>query len=379
MTVLQHSTTIHIDAPQNPRYNQAQRRKPPFNSQEGAVKTPFSNKFAFAAATLGVFSLLAAGCNNNSGGTPTASGSPAPGGGAPAASGKKLKLAFITNNASDFWTIAHKGTDKADKELDNVEVEFQIPADGTAAEQKRIVDDLLAKGIDGFAISPKDPANQTQMLNDAAKQAIVVTQDSDAPTSDRTAYVGTDNVAAGKQAGEMIKEALPNGGKIMLFVGSADAQNAKDRADGIKEALKGSKVEIIDTRTDEADRVKAKANVADTLVKYPDIAGLVGLWSYNGPAIRNAVKDANKIGKVKIICFDEEDETLDGVKNGDIYATVVQQPFEFGYQSIMLLAKVAGGDKSAIPADKKQIVPTLILKKADVEAFATKLKELRGK
>src|SRR5256884_3959961 len=93
------------------------------------------------------------------------------------------RLAFVTNNASDFWTIARRGTDKADGELDNVEVEFRISADGTAADQKRIVDDLLAKGINGMAISPVDPANQTQMINDAARSILVITQDSDAPQS----------------------------------------------------------------------------------------------------------------------------------------------------------------------------------------------------
>src|SRR5262245_9059529 len=98
--------------------------------------------------------------------------------------GKRLKVAFVTNNASDFWTIARKGCEQADGELADVDVEFKIPSDGTAAEQRRIVDDLLAKGISGIAISPVDPANQTQMINDAAKQVMVITQDSDAPQSD---------------------------------------------------------------------------------------------------------------------------------------------------------------------------------------------------
>ncbi|HEU4388252.1 MAG TPA: sugar-binding protein [Blastocatellia bacterium] len=293
--------------------------------------------------------------------------------------GKTLKVAFVTNNASDFWTIARKGCEQADGELPDVEVEFKIPSDGTAAEQRRIVDDLLAKGVSGIAISPVDPANQTQMINDAAKQVLVITQDSDAPQSDRACYLGTDNVAAGRQAGELIKEALPQGGKIMVFVGKADARNAQERYQGIKEVLQGSKVEILDLRTDDTDRVRAKANVSDTLVKYPDVSALVGLWSYNGPAIYNAVKDANKVGQVKIICFDEEDETLTGVKDGAIYATVVQQPYEFGYQSVQLLAQVLKGDKSAIPGNKLKIVPTLVIKKAEVDEFKAKINRLRGR
>jgi ribose transport system substrate-binding protein len=304
-----------------------------------------------------------------------------PGGGSTNSSeaGKDLKLAFVTNNASDYWTIARKGVEKADAELDDVTVEFRLPGDGTAAEQKRIIDDLVSKGTNGIAISPVDPDNQTQLINDTAKKALVITQDSDAPNSDRTLYIGTDNVAAGRQAGELIKEALPNGGKIMVFVGKSDARNAAERFQGIKEALQGTKIEIIDIRTDDTDRARAKTNAADTLVKYPDVAALVGLWSYNGPAILNAVKDANKVGQVKIICFDEEDETLAGVKEGAIFATVVQQPFEFGYQSVKLMTQILKGDKSVIPPNKQINVPTLVIKKDSVDEFIKKINQLRGR
>ena len=294
-------------------------------------------------------------------------------------SGKKHRLAFVTNNASDFWTIARKGTEKAAAEIPGIQVEFRINPDNTAAEQQHIVEDLLAKGVDGIAISPIDPQNQTPMLNRAASQALVVTQDSDAPNSNRSVYIGTDNVAAGRQAGEMIKEALPQGGKIMVFVGSLDAANAQQRYQGIKEVLQGSNIQIIDVRTDGADRARAKSNVADTLVSQPDVACLVGLWSYNGPAILGAVKDAGKIGKLKIVAFDEEDETLSGIKDGAIYGTVVQQPFEFGYQSMAIMAKILGGDKSVIPASKQIIVPTIAIKKEQVEEFTKKINGLRGR
>jgi ribose transport system substrate-binding protein len=318
----------------------------------------------FSIVSLAV--LIIAGCTN----TPTPTNSSGP---------KKHKLAFVTNNPSDFWTIARKGTEKAGKENPNLEIDFRVNPDNTAASQQRMVDDLLAKGIHGIAISPVDPANQTQMLNRAASQSLVITQDSDAPASERVCYIGTDNVAAGRQAGELIKEALPQGGKIMLFVGSSDAENAKQRLQGIKEALEGSNVTIIDVRTDNADSVRAKANAADTLVTHPDVAALVGLWSYNGPAILGAVKDANKVDKVKIVAFDEADETLGGIRDGAIYGTVVQQPFEFGYRSMQLMAKILDGDKSEIPASKQIFVPTKAIKKAEVDEFEKNLKALKGK
>jgi len=292
---------------------------------------------------------------------------------------RTIKLAFVTNNSADFWTIARRGVEKADAELADVETEFRLTSDGTAAEQQRIVDDLLTKGVAGIAISPVDPANQVAMIDAAAKQAIVFTQDSDAPQSRRTLYIGTDNLAAGRQAGQLIREAIPAGGDVMLFVGKLDAQNARERVQGIRDALGGSNIHILDVRTDDVDDVRAKANAADTLVRYPNVKALVGLWSYNGPAILNAVREAGKVGDVKIIAFDEADETLAGISAGAIEATVVQQPYEFGYQAIHKMAQAARGDHSFIPPSKQIIVPTLVVNRGNVEAFTKRINELRGR
>ncbi|HET9219267.1 MAG TPA: sugar-binding protein [Terriglobia bacterium] len=293
--------------------------------------------------------------------------------------GGELKLAFVTNNSSSFWTIARQGVEKADAELTDVSADFRITSDGTAAEQRRIIDDLITRGVNGIAISPVDPQNQTALINEVAAKTLLFTQDSDAPDSNRACYVGTDNVAAGREAGQLIKEALPAGGKIMLFVGKRDARNAQERIQGIQEALKDSKIEILDVRTDDADEVRAKSNAADTLVRYPEIKALVGLWSYNGPAILSAVKEAKKTGQVKIVAFDEADETLAGVSEGAIHGTVVQQPFEFGYQAIKLMAQTLKGDKTVIPPNKQIVIPTLVVKKDNVEDFTKRLNEMLGR
>jgi ribose transport system substrate-binding protein len=294
-------------------------------------------------------------------------------------SAAKPRLAFVTNNAADFWSIARRGVDSARQELGDIEVEFRTNSDGSAAEQQRIVDDLLARGVDAVAISPVDPANQTRMLDAVASQAVLMTQDSDAPGSKRIVYLGTDNRAAGRQAGALILEALPAGGTIMLFVGRRDAQNAKDRIAGIEEALAGSKVTILDVRTDDTDNARAKANAADALVKVPDLAGMVGLWNYNGPAILSAVREAKREGQVQIVTFDEDDQTLAGIRDGAIHATVVQQPFEFGYRSMQMMVRLLKGDSTQVPASRQIFVPTLTIRKADVDSFTVRINRLRGR
>jgi ribose transport system substrate-binding protein len=313
-----------------------------------------------------------AGCSKSETQTPTT----ASGGNNPAPAAKK-KIAFVCNNAANFWAFARAGCNAAATELGDVDVDFRVTPSGGSAEQRQILDDLVAKGVDGVAVSVDDPDNQTDFLNKIAGQTLLICCDSDAAASKRVAYIGTDNEAAGEEAGKMIKECLPNGGKIMLFVGHSDSQNAKERAGGITKALEGSNIQIVDIRTDDTDVVRAQKNAEDTLVKYPDIACLVGLWNYNGPAILNAVRGAGKTGAVKIVCFDDEADTLAGIAAGDIYGTVVQNPFEFGHQSITRMEKYLGGDKTQLSG--KMFIPTRDIKKDNVADYQAEVKKILGK
>ena len=297
----------------------------------------------------------------------------------PADAQEKKTLALVTNASADFWTIARRGIEKAATELPNYNTEMYVVSEATAAEQRRILDDLLTKGVAGVSISAIDPANSTEILNRVASQAVLFTTDSDAPQSNRVLYIGTDNRAAGEQAGELLKKALPDGGKIMMFVGTMGADNARERVEGIRKALDSSKVEIIDIRTDEVDFARAKRNVEDTLTKYPDIDGLVGLYSYNTPQIVEAVRASGRQGDVKVIGFDEDPVTLRGIADGVVEATVVQQPFEFGYQSMKLLARYIEGDKSFIPENELMIIPAKVIDSSNVTEFQQTMRELLRK
>ena len=289
-------------------------------------------------------------------------------------------VAFITNSTSDFWKVARKGCEKADTELADVKVVFKTTNTGTTDEQNGLIRYALdADDADAIAISPADPVGQKKVINDAAKRALVITQDSDAPDTDRTLYLGADNRAAGRQAGELIKKALPQGGKIMVFVGKREVQNSRDRFEGLKESLQGSNVSIIDLMTDDANPINARDNAYATLKKYPDIAGMVGLWSYNGPSIVQALRPEGKLGAVKIVCFDDERETLAAIKEGTIFGTVAQQPFEYGYQAVKTAEQILKGDRSVIPASKTIFIPTVIIQRNNVDDYSKKLDQLLGK
>jgi ribose transport system substrate-binding protein len=339
---------------------------------------------------------------------------------------RPLTVAFISNNPHEFWTIARRGTEQAEKDINAqrgpsarvLRVEFYMPPYGTAAEQHRIVEDLVAKGVKGIAISPNDAAHQSRVFNGIIPRDVAfITQDSDLPrTSRRLCYIGTDNVRAGWAVGRLVREALGDrGGKIMIYVGMLDVQNAQERRRGVIAALAGmtedeaksdaatrvaadshlrgldGKYEVLGTMTDEASQDKCKRNVEDTLSKYPDVNCLVGLWAYNPPAMLQAVRDAGKLNQIQLVGFDEDEETLQGIKDGYIHATVVQDPYLFGYKAVEILHhKITTGSlPSYIPADGLYYVRHRVIRRRDrvrpgqlfdmdVEEFRQDLKAKKG-
>jgi len=296
-----------------------------------------------------------------------------------ASAADKKTLAFVVNGASDFWKAAEAGVKKAQGELPNYSLVFKYPEQAAAAIQIRLMDDLVSAGVAGIMVSAVDPKTSSDSLNRIGGQVALFTTDSDAPNTSRIAYIGSSNTDAGKQAGQLVMKALPNGGKCMGFVGLLGADNAKERIQGVKDTIAGSKVTLVDVRGDDIDQTRAKRNVEDTLTANPDINCMIGFYSYNTPRIYEALKDAGKLNQIKVIGFDEDPITLGGVKEGTIVGTVVQQPYEWGYEGMKVMAKYLEGDKSVVPANKLMIIPTKIIEANNVDAFWAELKERQGK
>jgi ribose transport system substrate-binding protein len=264
-----------------------------------------------------------------------------------AASPAVLHFAFVTNNSSDFWNIAEKGVRKAERDF-GIKADVFRPLKGEVSDQQRFLEDIQVQNFDGVAISPIDASAMTPLLDKVSAHMPLVCSDSDAPSSKRVAYVGSNNVNAGRAAGAAAIQALAASGaktgKVALFVGRMDMQNSIDRKQGIDETLgKVPGLEILPVFLDSADRTKAKKNVEDALARYPDLVLMIGIWSYNGPALAGATRASTREHKPAIVVFDEEEETLKAIQDGLIYATITQKPFEFGYQSMRILKDAKEG------------------------------------
>lgn len=329
--------------------------------------------------------VLVSGCGGNSDDTSNGDGSAGGSG-----SEKTPKVAFVTNGIASFWVIAEKGAMDGGQKF-NADVNVQMPANGVE-DQKRMCQDLLAQGIEGIAISPIDPDNQADLLGEISQHSKLITQDSDAPNSDRQCYIGMDNYTAGRMCGELVKEAMPDGGSVMIFVGRLGQSNARLRRQGLIDELmdrsadaerydepgseiKGDKYTVLDTRTDGFDFGKAKAQAQDAIAKYEDLGCMVGLFAYNPPLMLDAVREAGKVGKIKIVAFDEDEKTLQAIKDGEMEGTVVQDPYMYGYESVRVLAGLARGDESVIPEGGFLNIPARQIRKANLDEFWTELNE----
>lgn len=322
---------------------------------------------------------LITGCGGGAGGGAKADGKPT--------------VAYVTNGIASFWVVGEKGAQAAAKDLD-VNLEVRMPPNGVA-DQKRMIQDLLTRKVSGIAISPIDPDNQADLLDEVAARANLVTQDSDAPKSKRQCFIGVNNYDAGRMCGKLVKEAMPAGGSVMIFVGRLEQLNARLRRQGLidelldrsedatrfdenKGEIKGDKYTILDTRTDQFDFGKAKSLAEDAIARYPDLGCMVGLFAYNPPKCLEAIREANKLGTIKVVAFDEEGDTLQGIIDGHIYGSVVQDPYKYGYESVRVLAGLAKGDKSVLPKGGILDIPPRRVDKKNVEEFWAELKRLTG-
>ena len=307
---------------------------------------------------------------------------------------EKSDFAYVTNGVDPFWDLCAAGVRIAEREF-GVKCEVHMPTKGVV-DQKRILEAMVAKGVKGIAVSPVDPENQTGHLNEIAQVTKLITHDADAPESDRLVYIGTDNYKAGRALGQLVKEAIPDGGEVMIFVGRLEQLNARQRRQGVIDELlnrahqtrgqvkfdevakefKGDKYTVLDTRTDNFDKAKAKANAEDAITKYKNLACMVGLFAYNPPACIDAIKEAGKLDQIKVCGFDEQESFLQAIKDGHAHGTISQQPWNYGYNSVKLLKSIMDGDTSAIPENRFIDVGYKVITKANIDEFWAEKKKM---
>ncbi|MBL8100046.1 MAG: substrate-binding domain-containing protein [Anaerolineales bacterium] len=258
------------------------------------------------------------------------------------------KFAILTNNLSPFWTAAQQGASRASAEL-GVPITFQGPtAADLLSQQLTMLETFINDDYTSITFSAIDRQAAGSIIQRAVDEGIsVFCMDSDATGTARSMYIGMSDYDAGVAAAEAALEIIGSG-KVVGLVGFATAQNAQDRIAGVTDTRAGTDLEMVEVLYDDVKPEVALSNAQTAIQKYPDLAGFITFYSYDGPAAGQAVKQAGKAGEIKIVAFDAEPETQRLMQEGVIQVMIGQRVFHYGYLSgyVMYASSILGVEET---------------------------------
>jgi ribose transport system substrate-binding protein len=285
---------------------------------------------------------------------------------------KEKRIIILTNGNSPFWDACRVGLEEAEVKLDLKKAGLHAVLDVNNGTPKGQIDklrqyasqdDVVAVGVSALDAANVAVADEMRALQ--KKGVKVITIDSDVDRDQmrdaRFAFVGTDNLAGGRELGKCAKGIRPEGGQYVTFVGRKAAQNAIERIGGVAEGA-GAKFKSADSMGDDIDLQKARENVRNAMSNHPGVNTLVGIWSYNAPAIVDVVKEKNARDKYTVVVFDAEPIAIEEMGRGMIDAMVVQNPYEMGFQGVLLMKALYENDEKTI----KEMLPNHGKKDGDI-------------
>ncbi|MGM0123038.1 ribose transport system substrate-binding protein [Enterococcus sp. AZ194] len=307
---------------------------------------------------MAVMLLLVAGCS---------------GGGSSASSDSKKTLYFIPIvDTGAYWNPMKKGAEDAAEKLGYTLVTKTSPSAEPSKKEKHIgfVKEATAKKVAGIAIAPIEKKAFVDSIKTAMDKDIpVITFDADLENeADRTAYVGTDNVSAGKELGKQAAEEMKTkgitGGTIAIVCVDVAQPTMIDREKGLKEGFEevygsdASKFKFLATIQDNDQPSESKKQLEGYISANKDLVTVFSLGS-EGPdvGVMSALESQGKSGEILHYGFDYTDTWLKGVEDGRITAIVDQDAYQIGYQVIENLVKSIDGEKieKTIPIDVKYV------------------------
>lgn len=269
---------------------------------------------------------------------------------------KNLKIAVIPKVAVPFFDDCNNGAKSAADKL-GVQYQWVVPQNTQGSTQVRILEDLIAKKVDGIAISVNEPKSVEATIKKAMASGIkVVTFDSDSPSSGRSMYIGTINTAAGETMGESMAKAIGGEGEVAIVTGQLGAVNLNERISGIKKSLaRYPKIKVVATEGTEDDLAKAVSTTESIFRAHPALKGVFGVSQVGGPAVSKVMATrefASRKGAVKVFAFDDLPDTVKGVKEGYIQGIMVQRPVTMGKLSVEhLVGQITGKNQSPKDVD----------------------------
>ncbi len=238
----------------------------------------------------------------------------------------------------------HKiGLEAAGKML-GVQTKYTGPADGDINAMITAFEQAIAEEPDGIIVFGQEETLAAVINKAEAKGIPVVTVDGDVSSSDRTTFVGTGSLDAGKMGGNKLAEAIDGKGKVAILT-QPSAELHAQRCKGYEEALKEySDIEVVQIGDTKSDPVVAIDVAKAMLQANPDIVGIGCTDAVGGAAVATALEELGMVGKVKVITMDRDQQVLEKIKDGTIYGTLVQNSALMPFLALEILYNMKHAD-----------------------------------
>jgi ribose transport system substrate-binding protein len=244
-----------------------------------------------------------------------------------------------------YWRSIEQGAREASSKY-GMQLEYTGPLRINPNEQIKLLEKAIAAKADALVVQGIYDPHFAALINQAVSQQIpVITIDTDEPSSQRLSYVGTNNLDAGKIMGGLVADAAAQKGQVAVLIGNEQAPNQQLRLEGFRSVIaKFPELTLVEVRSSNISRLQAVGEAEELLHKYPQLDYMVGLSALDGIGIAEAAARTKHSG-LQIFAFDALEETLARIRSGKIQATIVQQPYNMGYDAISLLNDFLHGEE----------------------------------
>lgn len=245
---------------------------------------------------------------------------------------------------NDYWRLVEKGA-KAAAEKNHILLEYVGPKQSNIDEHLRKLKIAAASKVDGVLTQGYNDKQFTPVINHLANNGVpVITVDTDAPSSDRRAYIGTDNYYSGFIAGKSLMSDTTGNVNVAIITGSLKAEHQRLRVKGFKDAIsKEKRIKVVTIEESNITRIRAAEKAYKILSEHPETNAFYGTSALDGIGIAQTVLRLNRQESTYIMAFDAIEETLGLIRRGVIDATVEQKPYEMGYKAVEMMINVQKG------------------------------------
>ncbi len=259
-----------------------------------------------------------------------------------------------------------------------VKVEYRAAKAFEVPQQVEIIENIIARRVDGIAISALDDQGLVPVIEEAVRAGIkVITFDAPAPSSKALTYIGTMNEAAGYAGAEELIKIVNGEGEVAVIQGGLGAPNLNDRFKGFVRCLKEKAPNIkIVAREDEQGKMDLTVNKTEALLQaHPNLTAIFGVSAEVCPGASAALKQQGRGGKIILAGFDDLPDTLAGIRSGVVNFCIAQRTYKMGWLSVEKLRDALEGK----PLPKEIDTGVVIINKDNVDTYMQDMKKEFGK